>query len=175
MHVQVNFSYFPDPGNQRWWCVVDGKEVGRDDEAVGVLAALSAAGLDDPSRLAALTLAELESALTPAPGAGPLPMLERRLECLVELGRGLCGVGGVRALLDRADGSAVAFVNMLVDVAPNFRDVRRVGAPSHGDISSRSTFETITFAKRAQLCASMLHGCGAATFTDLHRLTVFSE
>lgn len=154
---------------------MDGKEVGRDDEAVGVLAALSAAGLDDPSRLAALTLAELESALKPAPGAGPLPMLDRRLECLVELGRGLCGAGGVRALLDRADGSAVAFVNLLVAVAPNFRDVRRVSALPHDELSSPSSIEAITFAKRAQLCASMLHGCGAATFTDLHRLTVFSE
>jgi hypothetical protein len=181
--VQVNFSYFPDPGEKRWfWESASGELVGQDDEAVGVLAALSAAGLHDPAKLAVLTLHELESAVSPAPGAGRLPLLEWRLACLVELGRGVVGVGGVDAFLAKCDGSAVAFVNNLVAIAPSFHDVRAspVASPSGSDNDSEGNEmekadSVITFAKRAQLCASMLHGCGAATFTDIHRLTVFSE
>ena len=34
----INFSYYPEHGERRWFARVDGQEVGRDDEALGIMA-----------------------------------------------------------------------------------------------------------------------------------------
>lgn len=165
----VNFCYWPEAGEKRWWTVVDGAAVGDDDEALGIMAAFAHAlregvPLGDGAFLAELDVATLEDLLAPAPGAGRLPCMEDRLDGLQELGRAWIRVGGARALLEAAGGSAVAFADRLAAECPRFNDVR----VWHG--------EHLRFLKRAQLCAAMLHGrLGGSPFRDVHRLTAFAD
>ncbi|MEC8422610.1 MAG: queuosine salvage family protein, partial [Myxococcota bacterium] len=88
----MNFSYYPEPGCVRWAALVDGEVVGRDDEALGVMASLGAAArhgepMADGDHLAEMGAADLERLLPTAPGHGPLPMAAERLRGLKELGR----------------------------------------------------------------------------------------
>ena len=60
----------------------------------------------------------------PAPGAGPLPMLQERAECLRSLGENLTRLKLTPlGLVHRAQGSAVAFVDALVKDFPLYADV----------------------------------------------------
>lgn len=166
----VNFCYWPDAG-PRWWTVVDGRPAGQDDEALGVMAAFAAdlrrsGRLRSPDALSALTLDELDLLLAPAPGAGRLPLMEARLAGLHALGEGLASSGGALGLVAAADGSAVAFVELLATRC-GFEDVRY-----HLE-------DTLYFRKRATLCAAMLYGrfqgLGPGAFTDVDRLPVFAD
>ncbi len=163
----INYSYFPEPGQPRWWTVVAGAPAGVDDEALGIMAAFAQAlrggvPLGDGSFLAGLSAASLEALLPPAPGAGPLPLLSERLAGLHELGGALQRMGGPAGFLQRADGSAVAFVQALAEACPTWDDAREgAGGRLH-------------FLKRAQLCAAMLHG-RLGLFSDAERLTAFAD
>ena len=79
-------------------------------------------------------------------------MMAQRHGCLVELGAALVTIGGVAALLERCDGSALTFVTLLQRNAPGYRDTRGVPDPDSGN----PTGTVINFAKRAQLCAAMV-------------------
>ncbi len=70
--------------------------------------------------------------------------------------------GSFSALVDGADGSAVALA-------------RRLGTWQCFADSSRYQELEIPFLKRAQIAAADLHRAGVATFTDLHRLTMFAD
>lgn len=94
---------------------------------------------------------------------GVLPMIRERWLALQELGVGLGRIGGVEGLIKQSNGSAVGFVSALVQASPRWRDVR-----NRGDIE-------IQFAKRAQLCAAIVHKSGFCSFSDVDRLTVFSD
>jgi hypothetical protein len=165
----INYCYFPDAGDARWWTVIDGTEVGRDDEAHGVVACLTRAtsqGLDlgDAAALKALTAQHLSAIFAPAPGAGKLPMLAERAKCLNELGAAYEALGGVQGLLAKAGNSAVRLVQLLSGHCPGYHDAR---AAAGGEV--------VQFQKRAQLACAMLHAEGAVTFTDTERLTVFAD
>lgn len=168
----VNFCYWPDDG-PRWAATVDGRTMGADDEALGVMGAFAAAirrgvPLGDPEWLEALDAATLGELLAPAPGHGPLPLMPERLVALRELGRGLSAHGGPMGLL-RGEPSAAALVERIVAAFPSWSDDRI--APDG---------EVLRFRKRAQLCVAMIAGRFAAVGSPvriggLERLTAFAD
>jgi len=165
----VNFCFWPDSG-PRWHTVVRGEEVGRNDEALGVMAAFGQAmregvPLTDGRFLAKMEPSTLEALLAPAPGAGRLPLMADRLEGLRELGRAYLEGGGPMALVGGT--SAVAVVERLASACPRWDDTRVWRG------------ERVRFLKRAQLCVAMIHGRfagrGPGAFRDLDHLTVFAD
>ena len=171
-HNAVNFSYWPEAGQRRWFTQLDGELIGQDDEAFDVLAAIgravrSGVPLGDWGWLARIDMDDLGAILAPAPGAGPLPMLDARLAALRELGAARRFVGSPAGLFEQARGSAARFVDRLVQVAPTFEDTAR-----YGDI-------TVPFRKRAWLCAAMLYGRfqddHIRRFRDPEVIPVFSD
>ena len=174
----INFSYYPDDGKMRWhWQASDGSEHGVDDEANGVVAALITLNsgkemrLADPSFLSSVSASAVrETIFKPAPGAGELPLSEERAAALRELGDGLARLRCTpRGLVQSAGGSAARFVATLCREFPLYSDVQN-------DPTASAPHTTLAFHKRAQLCASMLHGravCGG--FTDPEALTVFAD
>jgi len=168
----VNFCYWPEPGQRRWFTRVDGRDVGCDDEALGVMAAFAAAlrrgvPLDDGAYLADLGRADLDALLAPAPGAGPLPLLDERLHGLRELGHAWQRTGGPLAFLRVPGSSAPDVAAFVARELPSWRDERAWRQ------------EVVRFRKRAQLCVAMVHGRlrgeGAGAFRHLDRLTVFAD
>jgi hypothetical protein len=166
----LNFSYYPDGGAPRWVAAVDGAPVGEDDEALGVMAALGAAlragvPLADGAWLADRDAAGLDALLPTWPGAGPLPLADRRLAGLRELGRAWVAHGGPLGLLARGGGDAPALVQALVRALPSWEDTRADGR--------------LPFRKRAQLCAAMLHAravaAGRPGLARMSALTVFAD
>jgi hypothetical protein len=81
---------------------------------------------------------------------------------LNDLGVRLHDAGGVTAVIDAADGSAIAFA-------------QRLGGWECFADSSRYDELTVPFLKRAQIAAADLHRAGSACFTDLDRLTMFAD
>lgn len=147
----INFSYWPEPGQQRWYTQDDGAFIGQDDEALGVMAALgrairSGVPLGDWRWLQQLEADELAALLAPAPGAGPLPMMRERLAALHDLGRGQRIASSPPALFEAARGSAARFVELLISASPAFEDTQQ-----YNNVS-------VPFRKRAWLCAAMIFG-----------------
>lgn len=163
----VNYCYWPEPGASRWWTVVDGRDVGREDEALGIMVAFAeqirrGRALWRGSVLARVTEDELAGWLPPAAGAGPLPMMAERAAGLRELGAALTAHGGPLGLVDV--GSAPALVERLVTACPSWEDTRGPDLP---------------FRKRAQLCTGMiigrLQGHGAGNLDDREALTAYAD
>ena len=147
----LNFSYYPEPGQPRWFTRVGGTEVGQDDEALGVMAAIGQAikngvPFGDWSWVSQMDEHDLGPYLAPAAGAGRLPMMEARLESLLDLAGARQFFSTPAGVFTAAGGSAERFVEVLTGAAPMWRDVRQ--------------YEELTlpFHKRAWLCAAMLHG-----------------
>ena len=169
----LNFSYYPDPAMPRWrWLSPDGQEIGADDEANGVVAALTELNkggdmlLANPTYLQGIDAKTLnESLFKPAPGAGPLPLAEERAAALRQVGEGLARRGCTPlGLVKAANRSAARLVAMLLEEFPLYADVQEVGS------------YRLPFNKRAQLCVSMLHASGVAGgFTDMECLSVFAD
>lgn len=168
----VNYCYWPDRAHGRWWTVVEGKEVGADDEALGVMGAFAGAlrrgvPLDDAKFLVEMDASTLSRLLAPAPGAAPLSRMDWRVASLRELGRAYAACGGPVGLVRSAGGSAPQLVDLLVQQCPSWADVR--------------TWEgaTLRFCKRAQLLVSMLIGRlggeGLGSFTSVDALSVFAD
>eukprot|EP01043_Picozoa_sp_COSAG02_P081850 COSAG02_NODE_20212_length_842_cov_1.667564_1_plen_209_part_00 len=181
--MAVNFCYFPNPGEKRWW-VIDsqGKAVGEDDEANAMTACLRDAwlaqravregsGFASGKYLSELTDADAADVFKPAPGAGDLPMLAERASALRELGAALMEVGGAAAFVAAAGGSALRFCGLLAEHCPGFDDRRDASNAPYGVPAP------LCFLKRAQLCAAALNGAGMEgyTFDDVNQLTVFSD
>ncbi len=147
----LNFCYFPEPGQPRWFTHVGGQEVGRDDEAFGVLAALGAAlkngvPFGDWSWVEQMDEHDLGPYLAPAPGAGRLPMMEERLSSLLDLAGARQFFSAPSSVFAAARGSAERFVEVLTNAAPMWRDIRQ-----YDEL-------VLPFHKRAWLCAAMIHG-----------------
>lgn len=147
----INFSYWPAPGQARWYTQLDGQLVGQDDEALGVMAALGRAILNgvplgDWKWLKQLEQDELDAILAPAAGAGVLPMMPERLAALHALGNAKGPFTSPGALFEVARGSAVRFVDLLVAAVPAWEDTQ-----TYNGIA-------LPFRKRAWLCAAMLFG-----------------
>ncbi len=163
----VNYCYWPEPGQPRWWTVVDGRPVGQDDEALGIMVAFAEQirrgnALWRGSFLRQVSEEDLASWLPPGPGAGPLPLLAERAAGLRELGEALTTHGGTMGLVDVA--SAPALVERLVNACPSWEDTRGSDLP---------------FRKRAQLCTGMiigrLQGQGVGNLDDREALTAYAD
>ncbi len=147
----LNFCYFPEPDQPRWFTRVNGNEVGVDDEAFGVLAAIGTAikngvPFGDWSWMQQMDEHDLGPYLAPASGAGRLPMMPERLASLLDLAGARKFFGAPASVFSAAGGSAARFVDLLTDAAPMWHDVRQ-----YDEL-------TLPFHKRAWLCAAMIHG-----------------
>ena len=116
--------------------------------------------------LAALGPSELADILR---GKGEIPLFQRRLAICREIGEVLVRhfSGRFHHLVERAEGSAVRMVRLLVSFFPSFDD------------SSEWEGERMLFYKRAQLAPAMLAerwiGTGPGAFFDLDHLTVSAD
>lgn len=179
--MAVNFCYFPNPGEERWWTLdSSGRPVGQDDEANAMTASLrdvwlaqcsESGGFASGHYLAELTDADVAAIFSPAPGAGVLPMLSERASALRELGLALIATGGAAELVAAAEGSALHFCGLLAEHCPSYDDTR------HASDAPYEVHAPLCFLKRAQLCAASLNGVGLKgyTFNDVDKLTVFSD
>lgn len=171
--MAVNFCYFPDPGEPRWWVISDsGEVVGVDDEANAMTSCLrdtwaARGGFASGAYLAALSDEAVAEIFKPAPEAGVLPMLPERAVALRKIGAALVAAGGAAAFVAAAEGSALRFAGLLGE--HGFLDQR--------DGASYGVAQPLCFFKRAQLCAASLNGAGMPgyTFDDIDSLTVFSD
>jgi hypothetical protein len=168
----VNYSFWPTPGQARWFVEIGERRHGNDDEAFGVMAAFSHAmnhglALDDSEVLLQLDLQELERILEPAPGAGQLPLMASRLEALHELGSAYQRLDGPLGLLKEGRSNAPKLAQALVRQLPSWEDSRVYRG------------QRIRFLKRAQLCAAMLYGrfggSSPCDFSDVDKLTAFAD
>jgi hypothetical protein len=161
----LNFSFWGEP---RWRVEVGGETL---DGYVALAAALTRAAdegwpLWDAGYLSELTIDELGRILG---GAAPIPLLDRRLEHLHELGDVLQTKyrGSFARAIESCGGSAVRLVQLVVSEFLSFDDI--------ADFKGQE----VRFYKRAQLLVSDLYGAfagdGFGRFTDLERLTVFAD
>ena len=168
----INYSFWPDPGNPRWFVEISGKHHGIDDEAFGIMASLTEAmnqgtDLSDPGILTALDASDMEQIFRPAEGAGELPLLDQRLRALHELGRAYERLGGPQGLIALGEGSATKLAQALARELPSWEDSRMHQG------------HRLRFLKRAQLCVAMIfgrfNGQGPGNFSDVADLTAFAD
>jgi hypothetical protein len=161
----LNFSFWGEP---RWRIEYRGERL---DGYVALAASLSRAveegvPIADAAYLSSLTEADLANVLR---GEGTIPLLDRRLENLREVGDVLQRKWGgqfARAV-ESCGGSAVRLTQLIVDDFMSFNDI------------ADHTFSGVRFYKRAQLLVSDLYGAfkgeGFGHFTDLDQLTAFAD
>jgi hypothetical protein len=127
----------------------------------------------DPRYLAKLTPRDVAHILRPYDGEGPeIPLFPLRVQNLHEIARGLLegfpeAKAPVEALIQGADGSAVALVREVVARFPSFNDV------------AQYRDQEVRFYKRAQIFVADLAGAfdgrGLGAFHDLNQLTAFAD
>jgi hypothetical protein len=161
----LNFSFWGEP---RWRVEHEGERL---DGYVALAAALTRAveagrPLWDAGYLSALTPGELGEILA---GENVLPLLDRRLEHLHEVGEVLQAKydGWFTRAIESCNGSAVRLVQLVVSDFLSFDDIADVKG------------QEVRFHKRAQLLVSDLYGAFGGErwgrFTDLEQLTVFAD
>jgi hypothetical protein len=164
----LNFCFWPPPGRDKWEISHDGRTYsGYYALAVSLKKALeSGMPVTDARFLASLTLDQMKEILS---GRGVLQLMEKRLENLRELGRGLLEnyEGKSCQLIADARCSAVALARLLATNFSSFRDETLYGG------------EKVFFYKRAQLLAADIHGAfggkGWGSFRDMEDLTAFAD
>lgn len=164
----LNFCFWPAAGKTRW-------EIEYRSEPLsgyfGLAAALKRAvesgiPLIKADYLAQLTLHQLEDALG---GRGELPLMDRRLQILNNVGQVLVNEydGRFAKFIQGARKSAVALARLLGEKLPSFRDV--------ADYSGSKVY----FYKRAQILAADLYGAFQGKdwggFEDMNELTAFAD
>ena len=168
----VNFSFWPDRGETRWTVRgPEGKVLDGSTAASFCLENAVRQGRIDPFFFSDFCRMDKDDLAQIFRGEGDseIPLLAERLTCLDELGRGvpIQREGSVEVLLAVAGSSAAGLVRYLASRVPNFNDT--VGT------SPRS----VSFYKRAQLAASMVHGILVAErregFADISILTAFAD
>ncbi|MBI3925354.1 MAG: hypothetical protein HY319_07445 [Armatimonadetes bacterium] len=164
----LNFCFWPDEGEPKWGIHYGGKDLNGYRALAAALRRAVEEGrpLYDAGYLAALELGELQQIFR---GRGSIPMPERRLENVREVGRvlGERWDGRFSAAVEEASGSAVALVGILERDFPSFRDIAEYdGRP-------------VRLLKRAQITAVDLVGTfgaeGWGRFHDADRLTAFAD
>lgn len=164
----INFCFWPEHGKTRW-------ETDHESNTLsgyyGLAAALKRAvesgiAIMEAAYFAELTPGQLSQILG---GKGELPLVEKRLECLNELGHVLQRDydGQTLKLVAAAGQSALALVRLLAETLPSFRDV------------AEHMGHSVYFYKRAQLFVADLygafHGNGWGSFKDIDVLTAFAD
>jgi hypothetical protein len=143
----INFSFWNEP---RWHTTISGIQWGTDDEAFGVMASLahaiqSGVPLNDYNYLKTLDCSDLSAIFASNDKAGPLPMLEQRLEGLLEMGMAFHRFGNAAGILKMCDYSAPKLAAFLVSSCPSWNDSQTYkGTP-------------LPFHKRAWLCCAMVY------------------
>lgn len=163
-----NFCFWPDPGQVKWSIEYKGEKLnGYRALAASVKRAIEE-GIDlhDLDRLSKLTIDDLRHIFR---GEGEIPMIEERLRNLEEVVSGLKDrwQGDIRHLLEASEGSAVSFVELVVETFPSFDDTALYNGME------------VRFYKRAQILAADLAGSlkdePLVQFHDLHQLTAFAD
>lgn len=186
----INFCYFPDPKSKRWrWLDPEtGVELGGDDEALAVRAALQhwisvVIQADGPLAIGRWLQSLFEEKLREtifkaAPGCGELPMLQDRADNLRTLGKALQQETAL-ALVTRAQGSAERLVEILITedhLKDVFKDEWEYTTRCNIKGEESVATHTVPFYKRAQLSVSMLCAAGIGGFDDsISKLTVFAD
>ncbi|MFZ0387805.1 MAG: queuosine salvage family protein [Solirubrobacteraceae bacterium] len=112
-----------------------------------------------PAQLAGLDATAVATMLGQDPGHELMALYALSLN---DLGARLRDAGGVTAVIEAADGSAITFA-------------RRLGTwDCFTDVSRYDRVE-VPFLKRAQIAAADLHRAGSARFADLDWLTMFAD
>jgi hypothetical protein len=164
----LNFCFWPGRGKARWEIEYRSERL---SGYFGLAAALKRAvesgiPLTKPDYLAQLTLDQLREALG---GRGQLPLMDRRLQILNNVGQVLMNEydGQFIKFLQGAGKSAVALARFLAEKLPSFLDV--------ADYSGA----TVYFYKRAQIFAADLygtfHGKDWGDLEDMNELTAFAD
>lgn len=169
----ANFSFWPDPGNERWRVEHGGEWL---DGYQALAASFKRAvgenvPLHEPKFLASLTAEQLRGVFR---GKGEIPLFAERLANLREAGSVLIEKfgGSGAALVERAGGSAAKLAALVVEAFPSFRD------------EARYYGESVPFHKRAQILAADIHGAfesgtsagkSPAAFHDMDSLTAFAD
>lgn len=100
---------------------------------------------------------------------GQMPLLDERISCLREVGRILHDDfgGSFLSCIDKANGSAAALVNLVVESFPCFKD------------EARFEGKLVRFYKRAQILAADLWACfegeSYGKFHDIDTITMFAD
>ncbi|HEY3110755.1 MAG TPA: queuosine salvage family protein [Chloroflexota bacterium] len=161
----LNFSFWGEP---RWRVEYRGELLNGYTALAAALTRAVEEGvpITDASYLATMTMADLAYVLR---GEGTIPLLDRRLENLHEVGDLLLQRydGSFGRAIAGCGGSAVRLVRLLVD-----------GLVSFDDIADHSGGE-VRFYKRAQILAADLHGAfrgeSFGHFGDLDQLSAFAD
>lgn len=164
----LNFCFWAPVGEKPWETDFASKKV---SGYFGLAAALkmaleSGVPITNAGFLRDMTAETLKALLG---GSGTLPLLDKRLDALNELGEVLLGSYAGRAvnLVEEAANSAVGLARLLAKKLMSFRDVARY--------DGRDVF----FYKRAQIFAADLHGAfsgrGLGRFEDIDQLTAFAD
>jgi hypothetical protein len=164
----LNACFWPAPGTIRWEIDYDSARL---SGYYGLAACLKRAFESEMPIRRADTLARLSQGdlAEVFMGRGTLQLMERRLDALRELGRGLLSnyEGKAHKLVESARGSAVGLAELLANHFSSFRDV----AAYQG--------RKVYFYKRAQIFATDLHAAfgskGWGRFEDLDELTAFAD
>ncbi len=164
----LNHCFWPDPGEQVWTVIYNGKPY---SGYWGLAASLKRAQkqgfpITDPHFLSGISAGDLAKIFS---GQGSAPMFEDRLQNLREAGSIILSEldGDIMSLFDAASGSAVRLVSSIVSLFPSFRDVALYRT------------ERVYFWKRAQIFAfdvfTAFGGDKWGKFNDIERLTAFAD
>jgi hypothetical protein len=161
----LNFSFWGEP---RWRVEYRGELLNGYTALAAALTRAVEEGvpITDASYLATITADQLGHVLR---GEGTIPMLDRRLENLHEVGDLLLSRydGSFGRAIESCGGSAVRLVRLLVNELLSF-----------DDIADHSGAEVRIY-KRAQILTADLHGAfhgqSLGRFTDLEQLTAFAD
>ena len=165
----LNFCYWVADEEEMWSVEVGGK---REVDAFALFGALhnalqSGVDLGDGRFLAGLTGEGPEKLFKG--GEGTLPLMDRRIEILKEIGRVLMSDfdGRLENAVAAAGNNAVKHASFLADTFPSFGDQRELSG------------HQLPFLKRAQLAAGMLHArrvaLGVQGMECSDRLTVYAD
>jgi hypothetical protein len=164
----LNFSFWPDPGLERWSVTIDGETLDGYWALVAALRRALANGmrLTDATFLSGIAVDTLLEILR---GEGTIPLIDERADALREVGRGLLRRDGGEFvnMIERAGRNAVSLSDLLATELGSFADVATYGG------------QEVRFLKRAQICASDAHGASGGkdwgNLVDLDRLTAFAD
>jgi len=164
----LNFSFWAGKGEKKWAVKIRGEIL---DGAIAFLKTMEEKILEgvpllNAKFLAKITPSQLSEILK---GDVEIPLLPERTKCLNEAGKSLLRNfdGDFVNVLEKANRSAVKFVNLLINYFPSFNDFTIVDKLK------------VEFHKRAQLNVKMiadaLENKGLGGFKDLDKLTIFAD
>lgn len=130
-----------------------------------------AEGLDitNPEFYAKIDLETLSKIFRPDDATTRIPLLEKRLECLHQVGDRLISKwqGQFENVIKAANKSAVALLQLIVDEFPCFRDVAQFAG------------KEVSILKRAQILVGDVWSCyrgeGLGYFEDIDKITMFAD